>query len=293
MQYEFSCTRTGRFPIGFRRFGGWQKELEPLIAWAKENRFGVIDIGRDAADIAATVISAGLRIGSADLLDWSEMISADPEKRTTAIEQNKVYIEVCGHAGVRNFFIVMIPEKPDLPRAENFNFMAASFAELTPVLEKHEARIVIEGWPGPGALCCTPETLRAMFERIPSRSMGINYDASHLVRMGIDPLRFLHEFVGRVHHVHAKDTEILTERLYMLGTEQQAVFTPNARWGGNHWRYTIPGHGMVRWSQTFKILADAGYKGCVSIELEDGNFNGAEDTEKAGLLLSRSYLENC
>jgi sugar phosphate isomerase/epimerase len=169
----------------------------------------------------------------------------------------------------------MLPEKQELPRAKNFDFLVAGFSELAPVLEKADARIVIEGWPGPGALCCTPETLRALFERIPSPSMGINYDPSHLVRMGIDPLRFLREFASRVHHMHAKDTELLPERLYLLGSEQPATFTPGVHWGGNHWRYTIPGHGVVPWSEVLRILADAGYKGCISVELEDVNFNGA------------------
>ena len=49
-----------------------------------------------------------------------------------------------------NFFLVMLPEKPALPRAENFGYMVESFSELAPILEKYEARLVIEGWPGSG-----------------------------------------------------------------------------------------------------------------------------------------------
>ena len=293
MSYEFSTTRTGKFTIGFRRFGGWQKELAPLIAWAKENRFGAIDLGRDGDSTSAQVIAAGLKIGSVDLLEWQGLISPDAAKRAAAVEKNNAFIETCAKAGARNFFVVMLPENQALPRLENFVYMVEGFSKLVPVLEKTGTHIVIEGWPGPGALCCTPETLRAFFEKVPSKSMGVNYDPSHLLRMGIDPLRFLREFVSRVHHVHAKDTEFQPERLYELGGEQPPTFAPGIKWGGAHWRYTLPGHGVVRWSDTFKILADAGYKGCVSVELEDMNFNGAEETEKTGLILSRSYLEGC
>ena len=293
MNQDFSTTRTGKFPIGFRRFGGWQSDLPSLIAWAKENRFGVIDLGRDADKVAATVTAAGIRIGSADLAEWQKLISPDAATRAAGVERNTAFIEACVAAGARNFFVVMLPEKPELPRPENFEYMLEGFSKLAPVLEKAGARIVIEGWPGPGALCCTPETLRALFERIPSPSMAINYDPSHLVRMGIDPLRFLREFASRVHHVHGKDTDLLPERLYLLGSEQPAVFTQKIGWGGNHWRYTIPGHGVVNWCEIFRILTDAGYKGCVSVELEDANFNGAEATEKAGLIFARSYLESC
>ena len=63
--------------------------------------------------------------------------------------------------------------------------------------------------------------------------------------------------------------------------------------GGSHWRYTIPGHGIMRWVEGFGMLAGRGYDGFVSVELEDANFNGSEDGEKQGLLLSRRYLEGC
>ena len=49
----------------------------------------------------------------------------------------------------------------------------------------------------------------------------------------------------------------------------------------------------MRWGEAFRILANDGYDGCVSIELEDANFNGKEASEKEGLKLSRRFLEGC
>lgn len=60
-----------------------------------------------------------------------------------------------------------------------------------------------------------------------------------------------------------------------------------------HWRYTIPGHGQVRWIEAFRILKDYNYGGCVSVELEDANFNGTEEGEKLGLLQAGRFLEGC
>ncbi|MCB0185472.1 MAG: sugar phosphate isomerase/epimerase, partial [Caldilineaceae bacterium] len=139
------------------------------------------------------------------------------------------------------YFGVMMPEDPSLPRAETFGYMVESWRELAKVMEANNARYVIEGWPGPGALCCTPETYRAFFEAVPSPAMGVNYDPSHLLRMGINPVRFLKEFVGRVYHVHGKDTEILADNVYEYGTEQPATFVKAKPFGGYAWRYTIPG----------------------------------------------------
>jgi sugar phosphate isomerase/epimerase len=287
-------TRTGGYPIGFRRMGSdWQQDLSGMIAWAQEADLGVIDLGRDADRIGARVVDAGLRVGSADLAEWEAMIAPRGETRAQAVTRNTQYIEACAAHGIRNFFLVMLPENPQLPRAENFDYMVESFAQLVPVLEAHQARIVIEGWPGRGALCCTPEGLRAFFQRVPSPVMGINYDPSHLIRMGIDPLRFLHEFGERVYHVHGKDTELIAENAYEYGTEQPPTFGRPFGFGAMHWRYTIPGHGSTRWVEVFRILKAHNYAGAVSVELEDENFNGSEAGEKAGLLHSAHFLTGC
>jgi sugar phosphate isomerase/epimerase len=289
-----TTTRTGEFTVGFRRgWSEWQKDLNALINWAKTNDFGALDLGRDGDETAGNVIEAGLRVGSVDLAEWQGMISPDSARRVDAIARNTAYIAACAVFGPMNHFIVMLPEKPELSRRDNFAFMVETFGELAPALEQHKARLVIEGWPGPGALCCTPEGFRALFKECPSPALGINYDPSHLIRMGIDPLRFLREFAGRVWHVHGKDTELFAERLYELGHEQPPTFAKSFGFGGNSWRYTIPGHGVVSWSEVFRILEQHGYGGCVCIELEDQNFNGTEETEKLGLTLGLQHLAGC
>ena len=193
----------------------------------------------------------------------------------------------------------MRPEDPKLPRAENFGYMVESFSALAPAMEEHQARLVIEGWPGsspwsgPDSLCCTPEGYRSFFEQCPSPAMGVNYDPSHLIRMGIDPLRFLREFADRVYHVHGKDAELLADNLYEYGSEQPPTFGKTFPFGSMSWRYTIPGHGLTSWVEVFRILAAHDYAGCVCIELEDANFNGAEDTERLGILQGASFLTGC
>ena len=287
-------TRTGSFPIGVRRGGSdWQKDLSNVITWAQTSGLELIDVARDGDRAGRQVIDAGLRVGSVDLLEWQGMISADKSKRAAAVARNADYLQACAALGVVNHFIVMLPENKDLPRAENFGYMVESFNQLAPAFEQHHARLIIEGWPGPGALCCTPEGYRAFFRECPSQSMGVNYDPSHLIRMGIDPLRFLREFVGRVYHVHGKDTELFAENLYEYGHEQPPTFAKPMSYGSMAWRYTIPGHGVTRWTQIFSILQSAGYAGGVSIELEDMNFNGTESGEKFGILQGARFLEGC
>ncbi|MBS3735468.1 MAG: sugar phosphate isomerase/epimerase [Phycisphaerae bacterium] len=287
-------TRTGSFPIGFRRGGSpWQKDLDALIAWAADAGFEAIDVGRDGDTTAPPVTAAGLRVGSVDLAEWKGMISPDKARRDDAVAQNAAYVEACAAVGVKNFFCVMLPEDPSRERRENFAWMVESFGQLAATLAQARARVVIEGYPGPGALCCTPADCRALFEALPTAAMGLNYDPSHLVRLGIDPLRFVREFADRVGHVHAKDTERLDERRYDLGTGQPPTFADTLPYGGNHWRYCIPGHGCIRWTAALEVLVDAGYDGCVCVELEDLHFNGSEPGEKQGLTLGGRYLAGC
>jgi len=287
-------TRTGNFPIGFRRMWfDWHKDLNVLLAWANEQGISVIDLGNDADKTMALAAKSGIKPGSIDLAEWGGMISPDKSVRAAAVAKNSAYIKACAAFGPMNYFTVMLPVKPELPRSENFGYMVESYGQLAPVLEAHQAKIVIEGWPGPGALCCTPEGYGEFFKQCPSPSMGVNYDPSHLLRMGIDPLRFLREFVDRVHHVHGKDTELIEEGLYRYGNTQEPTFGKGHGFGAMNWRYTIPGHGAVRWVEIFRILADAGYKGAVSVELEDENFCGTPEGEKAGILHSRNFLQSC
>ncbi len=287
-------TRTGNFPIGFRQVNvNWQRDIPSLVEWTVANGLEVIDLTTDSPAAVNAVSEAGLRIGSIDLPDNRGMIAADPARRAEALARNSDSIRSCTASGPQNFFAVMLPEDPALPRIENHGYMVESFAALAGVLEESGSHYVIEGWPGPGALCCTPESYRAFFRDVPSPAMSVNYDPSHLIRMGIDPLRFLTEFVDRVRHVHGKDTEIIADNLYEYGHEQPATFVERIAYGAHSWRYTIPGQGLFRWNEGLRILAENGYNGAVSIELEDSNFNGAEESEKWGILHGANFLAGC
>ncbi len=287
-------TRTGNYPIGFRRGGGaWQNDLPALLEWATTNELEVIDLRSDADTTGKMAIDAGLRIGSVDAPDNKGMISKDAGRRKAAIERNAELVRTCAALGSMNYFLVMLPEDPALPRAENFAYMVESFGEFAPVLEQSNAKLVIEGWPGPGALCCTPEGYRAFFKEVPSPTMGVNYDPSHLIRMNIDHLRFLREFGDRVFHVHGKDTELLDDQLYEYGSEQPPTFGKPQPFAGMTWRYTIPGHGISHWGAIFRILQEKQYQGAVSIELEDANFHRDPDAEKLGILQGARFLTGC
>ena len=291
-------TATGKFPVGFRTLNSdWQKDPLNAARYALANGFDCIDVRAIEPDVIKAILDLGLKLGTVDARDWRTMLSEDAGKRKAAVESNAHYMTQLAEMGVKTFFTVMVPEDPAVSRKVNFGHMVDSYAALGEQVASLGVKIAVEGWPG-GAphyanLACTPETYRAMIEAVPGEFVGVNFDPSHLVRMGICPERFVKEFAPHVFHAHGKDTRVLRDDLYNYGTLQDATFHPPPGWGGAHWRYTIPGEGDSNWHALLSVLKDVGYRGCVSIELEDANYNGTEPGEKRGLEKSRDFLAAC
>ena len=286
-------TRTGSFPIGFRRgWGQWQKDLAGLLSWAQSNHFESLDLNVATAVDVAAVLSSGLQLGTVDLMQMGEITHPDTGKRKDIITANVAYVKALAAAGAKIFFTV-VGGDPAKKRAENYKIAVESFAPIADAAADAGATIAVEGYPGGpphlALLCTTPETCRAFLKDLPC-GMALNYDPSHLIRLGVDHMWFLHEFAGHVVHAHGKDTELFPEAVYELGLYQPSAFSPGHQFGEHAWRYTIPGHGVARWTEIFKTLAENRYRGLVSIELEDENFNGTEAGDQAGLIQSLEYL---
>jgi sugar phosphate isomerase/epimerase len=293
-----ATTRTGNFPIGFRNnLRHWTDGVMGAARFAVEHGFEVIDIDAQDPQQIREILGTGVRVGSVDLKQpWTDLMSPDAARRSGAAETNAAYIREAAALGVQNFFTVMLPEQMDAPRPKNLERAVDGYGRLCAAIADIDVRLVLEGWPGPEphqpALACTPESCRAVFEAIPSPALGLNYDPSHLMRMGIDPLRFLDEFGSRVYHAHAKDTEILEQGLYECGNSQPPTLRELTGYGAAHWRYCIPGHGQVPWIPILRRLVDLNYQGALSIELEDDNFTGTPERSEHGLIAARDFLSH-
>lgn len=287
------ATRTGGFGVAIRRTGGaWQHNLPSFAKWAKETGFDGLDLGRITSAEADVLAQNGLRIGSVDL-NASGLLDSDAGKRKEAIDREVAYIKEATALGAKAFFLVVMTD-PAMNRAESYARAVESYSPITEALAANGASLAIEGWPGGSphlpALCCNPESCRRFITDLGGKGVGLNYDPSHLIRMGIDHIRFLKEFLPYIRHAHGKDTELYPEAAYEYGLYQPSVFTKPHGWGEQVWRYTIPGQGCARWTEIFAILANNNYAGMVSVELEDENFNGSEAGERAGLIHSLNFL---
>ena len=280
--------------IGLRIPGASGKQpLAEFARWCKEDGFDAIDLGRADAERVRTVRDAGLELGTVDLAGTGKLLSPDAAVRTEGITEGVQAVDQIADAGGDKAFCVFVPGDKTQSRRDSFENWKQAFPEVAVHAERRGVRIAMEGWPGSGpqypALGVTPETWRAMFEAVPSAAFGLNYDPSHLVRIGVDHERALDEFASRVIHVHGKDTVFDAEAAYLYGN-LGPTFARSVAFGEGWWRYTIPGEGTVNWAAVAGRLQRAGFEGIIAIELEDFRYNGSYEGEKKGLSRARRHL---
>jgi len=182
---------------------------------------------------------------------------------------------------------------PSLPVAENLRQAEKVFPRLVEHAEAKGVRIVIEncvmeGWHPdgyPGNLAYSPELWEWMF----SLGLYLNYDPSHLMWIGIDPVAALKPYVGRVAHAQAKDAELFPDRRNRYGIYGQAVDRQDP-WDVGWWRYRVPGLGQVDWVRVVDALYEGGFDGVLSVEHEDPVWGGTEDRIKTGLEIAHRTL---
>jgi sugar phosphate isomerase/epimerase len=113
--------------------------------------------------------------------------------------------------------------------------------------------------------------------------VGANYDPSHLMWMGADPIAAIGALGDAIYHVHAKDTRI--EPVVALHSRLETV--PNAHGLERAWNYVTLGHGHDAkfWREFCAALELAGYDGVLSIEHEDQAMDPVEAVTESVRLL--------
>ena len=267
--------------------------FKAYVEWLAENGFDAVDTSPLTGEIARIVKKNGLALGSCDG-GAGGLLSEDAAKRRKGLSSLKKDLSAIARNGGHTYFGVLAPDDRSMPRAKTFEIFKKVYPKVVAHAEKVGVQIAIEPFPGGapyyGNLGCTPESLRRIFEVVPSPNMGICFDPSHFARIQIDYLRILHEFGDRVRHVHLKDTEFLPEKLYESGILGES-YTNTYVCGEGWWRYTIPGEGEVDWNQVIRRLEEAGYDGVLSVELEDHHFWATPELQKEGIVRAKEYIE--
>jgi sugar phosphate isomerase/epimerase len=147
---------------------------------------------------------------------------------------------------------------------------------------------VMEGWHPdgyPGNLAYSPELWEWMFDL----GLYLNYDPSHLVWMGIDPVEALRPYIDRIPHAQAKDIQVDVAARNRYGWPGRAVVRDDP-WDVGWWRYRVPGLGQVDWVRLVDALYEGGFDGVLSVEHEDPVWGGTEEKVEIGLRIAHHTL---
>ncbi len=244
--------------------------LEVSSAWDLKQLGDAAYRKAEAKKAKALLKEHGLSV-SALALYWG---LPQPAKERT--EAYKLYISLCTELGV-DCITAMAGGDPAKTLDENLTEWESIFSKVAPAAEKAGVKIAFENWPGLQGVfppirtinfAFNPQAWEKMFRRVDSANLGLEFDPSHLVWQGIDWAAQVQRWAKRIHHVHAKDTEIFEERLRSDGF-----------FSGGWWRYRLPGYGRVDWHKFTSLLKEAGYEGGICVEHEDPVFGGERRVE--------------
>ncbi len=215
----------------------------------------------------------------------------DPDKNKSKVyfDHIKKIIDAASLLGI-SVVNTFIGRDPSRNVEDNLNEFAKYWPEIIQHAEAAGVNIGIENcpmffsddeWPGGKNLATTPAIWDRMFEIIPNKNFGLNYDPSHLIWQHMDEIQPIFDYKERLHHIHLKDVKIDVVKLNRVGimANPQEYHTPK-----------LPGYGDVNWNKFFSALTEVGYRGPTCIEVEDRAFENSEEDIKSSILISRNFL---
>lgn len=144
--------------------------------------------------------------------------------------------------------------------AERFNPILDVFGEcgVKFALEVHPTEIAFD-------LYTAERALEALEHR---EEFGFNFDPSHLIWQGVDPVEFIRRFRDRIYHVHMKDAIVKLDG-------RSGILASHLNFGDPRrgWDFRSLGRGRVNFEEIIRALNDIGYQGPLSVEWEDSGMD--------------------
>lgn len=222
---------------------------------------------------------------------YPNTMDPDVDKREYYVNHLKQVIRAASKLGVKTV-TTFIGRDPKKSVDDNLKDVATVWNPILDLAEECDVNIAIENcpmlftndeWPGGQNLMTSPSNWRKVFELLPTKRLGINYDPSHFIWQQIDYIAPLYEFKDRIYHVHYKDIKVYSEKLKDVGV----MATPL-----EYMAPKVPGLGDVDWGKYVSALTDIGFDGYTCIEVEDKAFEKTYEDAKKAVAISTKYLRN-
>ncbi|MGR8964089.1 sugar phosphate isomerase/epimerase family protein [Rhizobium leguminosarum] len=277
--------------IGFYTSTFNDRPLEEVVDFAASAGFDAIEIDvgghiktPDRVE-AAVALARSRNLFVSSITYFGNQLDADRAKREALRAKTAEFAGAIGEAGVPIF--VIFPGRDDTASDEaNYDDFADFANGLIAQTQSYGLTFAIENWPGPkdNFIGTTPRGWQELFQRIRDPRFGLEFDPSHLIRIGVDPYEAMATVKDRIAILHAKDTAIDPGSLQAVGYH-----------GKGWWQYKLPGLGLIDWPRFLRQARAAGFDGTLSIEHEDAAYGwpgkdlaARKDGERLGL----DYLRN-
>ncbi len=141
----------------------------------------------------------------------------------------------------------------------------------------------------PGFCVYNPETMLRIREAV-GETLGANFDPSHLIWQGIDPVAAIRALEGAIYHFHAKDTKLDKYNVAKFGVLDTKRYQDEAH---RSWIFRSVGYGngLDYWRDIISALRLVGYDKVMSIEHEDSLMTPEEGLRHAVEFLKQSIIK--
>ncbi len=264
----------------------WPTDASDQRRYAGVTHIDVADFGPGEA-MRVTELCERYGVGISALGYYPNPLAPDEVERSTYVAHLGRVIDAAKLLGV-GVVNTFVGRDQRLPVAAQWDNVETIWRPLVARAEAAGVRIGIENcpmlfsldeWPGGKNLAISPDVWDELFRRLPSPSLGLNFDPSHLVWQGIDIDRALRDFAHKLVHVHLKDERIDKDLLYRRGNLGLGWHVPK-----------IPGLGDIDWPQFFRTLKAIGWDGPVVIEVEDRSFEDSLAGRKEAVRAAGRYV---
>ncbi len=152
--------------------------------------------------------------------------------------------------------------------AERFNPILDVFAEcgVKFALEVHPTEIAFD-------VVTTQRAIEVLDGR---EEFGFNFDPSHLIWQGVDPVEFIRAFPERIYHVHMKDAIVTLNGRSGILSSHLGFGDPRRGWD-----FRSLGRGGVNFEEIIRALNAANYAGPLSVEWEDSGMDREHGAKEA------------
>jgi sugar phosphate isomerase/epimerase len=228
-------------------------------------------------------------IGISSLGYYPNALSVDKAEAEVAVAHIKELIEASARMDIGMVTTFIGRDQKETVEA-NLDKMEKVWGPIIKLAEEKNVLIAIENcpmlftkdeWPGGKNLMAAPYLWRNVFERLPSKNLGLNYDPSHLMLTGSDHVLPVYDFAEKIFHVHFKDIRIYQDKLNEYGR-----FAYPSLWHSPK----IPGLGQIDFAALISALNDIRFDGYACIEIEDKTFEGSAEEVRSAIKQSYEFL---